>query len=275
MFQSPGNIAFEILGKPIYYYSICIATGIILGSYVSYIVTKKCYKYLDENVFYNYTPILIFCAIICARLYYVILCWNYFSKHLAQIPMIWTGGLTIHGAVFGGILGGWIKTRIDKISFFAYSDAAPWGILVGQIIGRFGNFFNSEAFGTPTNLPWKLYIAPQFRPEGFENFEYFHPTFLYEAIWNIGVFLLLFFVFRKLMKNIRGGVFFMYLILYSVGRILIESIRTDTVSYFWGIPTPTWVSIITIIISVFCIFYSWKNQDKLTQYSATKPNKTI
>jgi len=190
------------------------------------------------------------------------LTWDYFSRHLSEILMIWTGGMAIHGAILGGVLAGWLMARKDKLSFIENCDAAPWGVIIGQTIGRWGNFFNSEAFGKPTDLPWKLYIPLANRPEGYENYNFFHPTFLYESIWNLIVFLLLLFVFRKVFKNVRGGVFFMYLILYSIGRILIESIRLDTVSYIWHIPVPTFVSIVTIVVCAGILVYITKNADK-------------
>ena len=198
MFQSPGNVFIHVFGFPIYCYSACLALGILLGCWTSCFFTKKYYDYLDEDVFFDALVYIVGFAIIFSRLYYIILDWGYYSNHISEILMLWKGGLTIHGAIFGGIFGGALKSVIDKrFSFMPYSDVTPWGVLVGQIIGRWGNFFNSEAFGLPTNLPWKLYIAPQFRPEGFEGFEYFHPTFLYESLWNIFVFLILFFVFRN------------------------------------------------------------------------------
>ena len=266
MFQSPGNVFFQIGNHEVYYYSVCISLAIIVGTFVAYVITKKYYKHIDTAIFENYTPPIIIGAILGARLYYVFLCWDYFSKHLSEIPMIWHGGLTIHGAIAGGVLVGFIKTRIDKTSFIECCDAAPWGLLVGQAIGRWGNFFNSEAFGLPTNLPWKLYIAPPYRPEAYMNYEYFHPTFLYEAIWNLLSFCLLFFVFRTLFKNIRGAIFFTYLILYSVGRILIENIRLDTVKYVCGIPAPTFISLLIIVFSIFMLFYITKHADRFKKH---------
>jgi len=274
MFQSPGNVFIEIFNFPIYYYSICLALAILSGCWVSCQFTKKYYPYLDADAFFDTLLYIVGFAIVFSRIYYVVVDWGYYSNHLSEIFMVWKGGLTIHGAILGGAIGGFVRTLMDKrLDFLSYADVTPWGILVGQIIGRWGNFFNSEAFGLPTDLPWKLYIAPQFRPEGYENFAYFHPTFLYESIWNIFVFLILFFVFRKLMKNIRGGVLFVYLIFYSVGRILIESIRTDTIAFVHGIPVPTLVSAFTILIAICGIIYSWVNREKITQFDARKITK--
>lgn len=262
MFQSPTSVFFHIGSFEIKFYSLFMALSIIAGAFVTWWITKKYYPYIGVEFAERYTPPVVIGAIIGARLWYVILCWEYFSKHPAEIFMMRNGGLTIHGAIAGGVLVGYIMTKFDKKSFIECCDCAPWGVLVGQIIGRWGNFFNSEAFGLPTNLPWKLYIPPTQRPIQFINYEYFHPTFLYESLWNIFVFCLLFFVFRKLFKNIRGGIFFMYLILYSIGRILIENIRIDSVSFTLGIPTPTFVSLSIILISTIFLLYIIKNADK-------------
>ncbi len=262
MFQSPGSTLFIINNFPIHYYSICIAIAIICGSATSWWITYKYYPHMDPDDFYNFTPPIVLGGVIGARLYYVMLTWDYFSKHLNEIIMIWNGGMAIHGAIAGGLIVGLIISKVTGKGFIENCDAAPWGIIVGQTVGRWGNFFNSEAYGRPTELPWKLYIAPEYRIAGFEDYEFFHPTFLYESICNFIIFLLLFFVFRKMFQNVRGGVFFMYLILYSIGRILVESIRLDTVSFVHGIPLPTFVSILTIIAAGGVLVYITINRDK-------------
>ncbi len=262
MFQSPGSILFDFNGFELHYYSLCICLAIACGTAASYFVTKKYYPYINADTFYDLTPTIVLCGILGARIYYVFLLLPYYLRHPAEIFMIWNGGLTIHGAIIGGVLAGLVMAKIKHLSFIENCDAAPWGVIVGQTIGRWGNFFNSEAFGQPCDMPFKLYIPPEKRPFGFADYEFFHPTFLYESLWNLFVLFLLFFVFRKVFKNVRGGVFFTYLILYSVGRILIERIRLDTVSYVWGIPLPTFVSFLTIIISGGILVYITKNADR-------------
>jgi len=124
-----------------------------------------------------------------------------------------------------------IFARRRKMSFFELSDVVVYGLPLAQALGRFGNFFNYEAFGKPTNLPWKMYVPPQFRPAGYENFSFFSPTFAYEAIWDVLVFGALYFADKKGLK--QGNLTGLYLILYSIGRFFIEAIRLDS-AYILG-----------------------------------------
>jgi phosphatidylglycerol---prolipoprotein diacylglyceryl transferase len=141
-------------------------------------------------------------------------------------------GIAIQGAILGGTLAALIFSRIKKISFWQMADLVAPSVILGQAIGRWGNFFNSEAFGSPTNLPWKLYIPPERRPPQFSNIEYFHPTFLYESIWDLGVFALLITLFFRSLRGQPklkvGTLFLIYLAAYSLGRFWIEGLRTDS-----------------------------------------------
>ncbi len=138
----------------------------------------------------------------------------------------------VHGASIGGLMTTIVFARWHRISFWKLVDVVAPSLILGQAIGRWGNFFNSEAFGAPTNLPWKLYIPIQQRPPGFESFEYFHPTFLYESLWNLSVLCLLLTLFARATKpnsQIKDGtIFLVYLVTYSIGRFWIEGLRTDS-----------------------------------------------
>jgi phosphatidylglycerol:prolipoprotein diacylglycerol transferase len=184
---------------------------------------------------------------------------DYFAQHKSEIFAVWHGGMSIHGGIIGGILSGLIISKLNKIPFLKYADIFSYGLIIGQAIGRFGNYFNCEAFGKPCYIPYlKLYIPEQYRPYGYEQFSYFHPTFLYESIWNIIVFFLLFFVIRKLVqiKNLKEGtIFFSYLILYSTGRFFIEWCRLDSIKNIYGLHIAQVVSIATIIIATICLLY--------------------
>ncbi|NER04463.1 MAG: prolipoprotein diacylglyceryl transferase, partial [Okeania sp. SIO3C4] len=155
-----------------------------------------------------------------------------YQQNPIDMIAIWKGGIAIHGAIIGGAIAALIFGRINKISFWQLADLVAPSLILGQAIGRWGNFFNSEAFGSPTDLPWKLYISPERRPPELVNFDYFHPTFLYESLWNFMVLgLLLFLFFRDLRGRYRlkvGTLFLVYMAAYSSGRIWIEGLRTDS-----------------------------------------------
>ena len=162
-----------------------------------------------------------------ARLYYVAFNLDYYSRFPAKILAVWEGGLAIHGGVIGGLLlgGGYAWWRSLPVP--RYLDIAAPSLAIGQAIGRWGNFFNEEAFGTPTDLPWKLYIPPSHRPVEYATSDFFHPTFLYESLWDALVFVLLVCVFRDRLERAPGALFLTYLGLYSIGRFCTEGLRTD------------------------------------------------
>lgn len=158
---------------------------------------------------------------------------------------IWNGGLGIWGAVALGALGAYIGARRHNASFTAFMDAAAPGLLLAQAIGRLGNYFNQELFGGPTSLPWGLEIDPGFRPEGYEQFATFHPTFLYELIWNVLGVVLLIYLDKKF--DLRGGrVFWLYVVIYTTGRLWIENVRIDSAVHIGGLRINVWVSIIVL-----------------------------
>jgi len=156
----------------------------------------------------------------------------------ARVPVVpWGGGsgtqggaLPIHGGlIVGPLVGAWLAAKWKLPVLRGFDVAAP-SLAIGQAIGRWGNFFNEEAFGAPTNLPWKLYISPEHRPPGFARFDYFHPTFLYESLWDLGIFIVLIAWLRPRLRQQPGALFFSYIGLYSVGRFIIEAVRLDS---FW------------------------------------------
>src|SRR5207253_2917633 len=171
----------------------------------------------------------IIAGLVGARIYEVIFNWDYYGQHPWKIPAVWEGGLAIHGGLIAGILTGLWVARREGLPIRRSLDIVAPSIAIGQAIGRWGNFFNEEAFGTPTDLPWRLYISPQNRPLQYAGNEYFHPTFLYESLWDALGFVALIAARRRLADR-PSAVFYLYIGLYSVGRFLIESIRVDS---FW------------------------------------------
>lgn len=224
---SPGPMMGPL---PIRWYGFLIASAVLIGVMLSSYLAKR--RGVNPDLISDLSIWLVVAAIPAARLYYVAFEWDNYANNLGEILAIWHGGIAIHGAILGGMAAALIFARLNKISFWQLADLVAPSLILGQAIGRWGNFFNSEAFGRPTDLPWKLYIPLNQRPPGYTQFEYFHPTFLYESIWNLGVFgLLMVLFFRGVQGKLRlklGTLFLVYLITYSLGRLWIEGLRMDS-----------------------------------------------
>lgn len=228
-FASPGPILVEIGPLTIRWYGLLIASAVLIGVSLSQYLAKR--RHINPDLLGDLAIWLVVGAIPAARLYYVLFEWQSYAQNPGRIIAIWEGGIAIHGAILGGIVAALIFARIKKISFWQLADLVAPSLILGQAIGRWGNFFNSEAFGGPTDLPWKLYIPPERRPPGLVEFEYFHPTFLYESLWDLAVFALLLTLFFRSLHGLRlkvGTLFLVYLIAYSLGRFWIEGLRTDS-----------------------------------------------
>ncbi|MBQ9688421.1 prolipoprotein diacylglyceryl transferase [bacterium] len=248
MLTSPGDIAFSIGNISVHYYGLCISLGIVLGIMLSYFVAKKYYESINPDIIFDVEIKFIIGGIICSSMYYCILNLEYYQAHNLEVLQIYKGGLSIHGALIGGLLGGTWYCEKHKLPILKLCDIFSFGTVLGQIIGRWGNFFNSEAFGFPCEHFLKLYIEPDKRPFVFSRYEYFHPTFLYESLLNIVVLVVLFIMLRKRPKD--GTIFFYYLILYSMVRIIVEPLRIDSLVYVFGQPFPLVVSFVIIAIGM-------------------------
>ena len=229
-FASPGPILIDLGPLSIRWYGFLIASAILIGITLSQYLASR--RHVNPELLGDLALWLVVGAIPAARLYYVLFEWKNYVNRPAEIVAIWHGGIAIHGAILGGSLAMFIFSRIHRISFWQSADLVAPSLILGQAIGRWGNFFNSEAFGRPTNVPWKLYIPPMQRPPGYGQFEYFHPTFLYESLWNVGVLVLLLVLFfwglRDKIPLKLGTLILVYLVAYSVGRFWIEGLRTDS-----------------------------------------------
>lgn len=208
------RVAFTIFGIDVMWYGILMATGMILGTLIAIKEAKR--VGIKEDYILDLAIIAIPAGLICARLYYVLFNWGYYSNNPSQILNFRGGGMAIHGALIGGVLAGYIFSRYKKLDFFKLADTVMLGMPLAQSIGRWGNFINQEAHGGPTNLPWGIMV----------NGVKVHPTFLYESIWDFGIFVFLW-IFRK-KKSYGGQVIVLYAILYSLGRFFIEGLRTDS-----------------------------------------------
>lgn len=248
--SSSGEVAFYINNFPVYKYGILMAFAVGLGV----ILTNKISRNLPKDFFYdNFIYVLIF-GFLGARLYYCLLNFGYYSKNLLEIFNFRGGGLSIHGAIIFGFLALFILSKIKKVPVLNLADSICAVIPLSQSIGRWGNFFNSEAFGLPTYSNWGVFIPIDKRPLEFLNFEYFHPTFLYESVLDLFIFIILFGLYKKNLKS--GTVFYAYLILYSIVRILVESIRIDSVLNIFSIPIAQIVSVILLIIGIIGIYFT-------------------
>lgn len=229
-FTSPGPIIFQLGPLAIRWYGLLIATAVLIGVTLSQYLAKL--RHVNPELLGDLVIWLVLVAIPGARLYYVLFEWEQYQQNPIDMIAIWKGGIAIHGAIIGGAIAALIFARLNKISFWQLADLVAPSLILGQVIGRWGNFFNSEAFGSPTDLPWKLYIPRERRPLNLISFDYFHPTFLYESLWNLIVFgLLIFLFFRDLRGRPRlrpGTLFLVYMVAYSSGRIWIEGLRTDS-----------------------------------------------
>lgn len=250
-------IIFKIGPVSIRWYGVLIMGGVILGLVLAGREAKR--QSVSIAFIYDLFFYMLISAILGARLYYVIFSWDLYRNNLGEIAAFWHGGLAIHGAIIGGTVSALVYTRLKGFSFWQVADIFAPSLILGQAIGRWGNFFNQEAFGRPTNLPWGIFIEKINRPLSYIHQTYFHPTFLYESLWDFCVFLFLLWV-RRRKGIIRGDVFLAYLALYSLGRFWIEGLRTDSLM-FAGFRVAQIISLSLILLaSVTLIQRHWGRQ---------------
>ncbi len=229
-FTSPGPTLIEWGPLVVRWYGLLIASAVLVGANLVQALAVR--RKVNPELLSDLVLWLVVAAIPSARLYYVLFQWQDYAPHPEKIIAIWEGGIAIHGAILGGTIATLIFARVKQIAFWQLADLVAPPLILGQAIGRWGNFFNSEAFGSPTDLPWKLLIPEIRRPIGLGNIAYYHPTFLYESLWNLAVFgLLMTLFFRDLKGHPKlktGTLFLTYLVAYSAGRVWIEGLRTDS-----------------------------------------------
>ncbi|MDW8227529.1 MAG: prolipoprotein diacylglyceryl transferase [Anaerolineales bacterium] len=220
----------------IYYYGILITLGVIAAA----LLTTREAKRLGINPDYVWDALfwVVLAGIIGARLWHIFtpppsmveqgITTMYYLTHPLDLINIRQGGLGIPGAVIGGAIALWFYCRKKKLPFLTLADSAAPGVALAQAIGRWGNYFNQEVYGLPTDLPWKIYIDPLHRVPGYENYEYFHPLFLYESIWNLLNMALLLFAARRFQTRLKpGDLFYFYFTFYAIGRFALEFLRLD------------------------------------------------
>ena len=207
----------------------CLAAAVLIGLNLSSRLARS--RELENGLISDLLPLLVLASVIGARIYYVAFEWRNYADNWTKALAIWEGGIAIHGALIAGTLTLILFCRWRRQSFWDLLDVLVPSLALGQAIGRWGNFFNSEAFGVPTELPWKLFIPYQNRPVVYADAQFFHPTFLYESLWNLALFLLLIVLFRRgqqgKLKLPAGALTCTYVLGYSLGRIWIEGLRID------------------------------------------------
>jgi len=225
-FAQPSPVLFRIGSLSVYWYGVLIVGGAMLASYIaSYLSSRNGH---DPELAWNMLLLLLVTGILGARLYHIASSWDYYRLHLDQMFGLQMSGFGIYGAVVGGMLGLWLFCRRHKLTVLEWTDYVAPGLLLAQAIGRWGNFFNQELYGPPTDLPWGIYIAPEHRLPGLELYDRFHPTFFYESALNLAGALLLFYLARNWRKNrLYGDIFFLYAMIYPFIRFFIEFLRPD------------------------------------------------
>lgn len=235
------RVAFSIFGIDIMWYAIIIALGIVLGIYFAEKEAKR--RGYEEDDLWTVLTWVLPLSFVGARLYYVIFQWDYYSQNLDQILNFRQGGLAIYGGIIAGIITAVVVCRIKDINFLETADIIAPSIALGQSIGRWGNFINQEAYGYQTNLPWAVLI------DGVGH----HPTFLYESLGNLVLFLFLTYYARNKEEK-DGQVISLYMVFYGILRFLVEGLRTDSL-YLGPIRVSQLVSLIAVVLGSYLFFY--------------------
>lgn len=259
----PNPILMHIGRLTVHWYGLFLALGALAGYFVFVKLGRRYgFKTIElENLFF----VTIFVGLIGARLYHVLNEWAYYTKHPGEIVQLWNGGLAIHGALIAGVVVFILFARMKKRSFWLIADIAAPAVVIGQAIGRWGNYFNQELFGRPTSLPWGIPINQLNRPFEYFNNTYFHPTFLYEFLGSLVVFGILLLLHRRRLASSKqdgaiiaqtsGIIAVIYLITESLVRIGTESLRIDRVPLIGGIRLPLLVSAAIALTAAVILFF--------------------
>lgn len=243
--KSPGAIAFSILGIDVKYYGILIAIGMAACMLIS--LRRTAHTNIAKDKLLDGSMIAIFAGIIGARLYYVMFSFEMYKDNIGEILHIRSGGLAIHGGLILGSLALFVYCKKKDVNFLEFADLVIPGVALAQSIGRWGNFFNEEAYGSHTDLPFALNI----------NGETVHPTFLYESLWCFLIFIVLSYIFYK-RHSFNGQLLFLYGMLYSAERFFVEGLRVDSL-YFMKMRQAQLISILIFLICAL-LYYSMRKK---------------
>ncbi len=253
------RVAFSLFGVPIYWYGVIIAFGLIMGIVTASFAARKLGEKSDITL-----DLVLVCApvsVVFARLYYVFFRWDSYKDNLVDIFNIRSGGIAIYGAVIGAVIAAYVYAKVKKKNPLFVFDVGAVGLITGQMIGRWGNFVNQEAFGSNTELPWGMtsktvsdYLETLKQSGINVNPEIpVHPTFLYESLWSLAVLVILFVIVYKFYRY-NGQVFFAYASLYGLGRFWIEGLRTDSLM-IGEFRVSQLVALLSFVVFGFLYFY--------------------
>lgn len=246
----PDPVAVSILNIDIRWYAIFMLAGVLAGVTLTRYLAGR--LGLDPDWVLDVLPWIVVASIAGARLYYVLLRAQDFAASPLDAINLRLGGMSFHGALIAGTIALIVASRVGKQPLLRWTDAAAPGVALAQAVGRWGNWANQEAFGSPTDLPWGLAIDPRFRPAAHAAADRFHPTFLYESLFNLGNAVLLSWLALQVPRSSRlrhGDVLALYLINYGIGRFLIERLRTDSL-YIGPLPAAFWLSWALILAGI-------------------------
>ena len=272
----PLNRVFLQLGPiTIYWYAVFIMSGVALGLFLAIREGKK--MGINSEFFYDLVTYGLPISIIGARIYYVAFSWDYYSSHPEDIIKIWQGGIAIHGAIIAAFIFGYFFCKKRKVSFWLVAVIASVSFIIAQAIGRWGNFMNQEAHGgvvpgatldAQREFLQSLFIPDFIVNNMYINEAYYHPTFLYESLWNMVGFLFIVFVLRKLPKLLVGEIAAFYAVWYSIGRYMVEGMRTDSLMLTESIRMAQFISITTIVLVLILVIYRRLAKKNLITYQS-------
>lgn len=264
-----NRVAFNLFGMPIYWYGVIIAIGLIMGIITASLAAKKLGE--KDDIILDIVLVCTPVSVVFARLYYVIFKWDMYKNNLMDIFDIRSGGIAIYGAVIGAVLAAYVYAKAKKKNPLFVFDVGSVGLITGQMIGRWGNFVNQEAFGSNTSLPWGM--TSKTVSEYLENLKMsgvnvnpdipVHPTFLYESIWSLGVLIILFVIVYKHYRY-NGQVFFAYASLYGLGRMWIEGLRTDSLM-IGMFRVSQLIALASFLVFAFLYLYFCRKNRKITK----------
>ena len=261
---NPNPILAHLGSFTIHWYGLFLALGALAG-YVVFIKLGQRYG-LKGTSLENLSFIAVIAGLVGARLYHVLNEWSYYAAHPNEILSIWNGGLAIHGALIAGLIVFFVYARRKKMSFWLLTDIAVPALALGQAIGRWGNYFNQELYGRPTSLPWGIPIEPLNRPLQYMNDKFFQPTFLYESLGSLAVFVLMLYLHKRLLAGTQQGkdshgivrnagfIALVYFIVESLVRAGTELLRIDRVPSIGGVRLPLLVSLAIAIAAGVILF---------------------